>query len=63
MDTPILATKLFIPPTRPELVVRPRLLNELFEGLHHKLTLISAEKTINEPNVDLPDKNPGDYWG
>jgi LuxR family maltose regulon positive regulatory protein len=42
MDTPILATKLFIPPTRPELVVRPRLLNELFEGLHHKLTLISA---------------------
>jgi len=42
MDTPILATKLFIPPTRPELVARPRLFNKLFEGLHHKLTLISA---------------------
>ena len=42
MDTPILATKLFIPPTRPELVARPRLINKLFEGMHHKLTLISA---------------------
>ena len=42
MVTPILATKLYIPPTRPELVARSRLINKLFEGLHRKLTLISA---------------------
>ena len=38
----ILHTKLFIPPTRPELVSRPRLIEQLNEGLHRKLTLISA---------------------
>lgn len=42
MVTPILATKLYIPPTRPGLIARSRLINKLFEGLHHKLTLISA---------------------
>ncbi len=42
MSTPILATKLYIPPTRPELVRRPRLIERLNEGLHRKLTLISA---------------------
>lgn len=38
----ILKTKLYIPPTRPELVPRPRLIERLDEGLHRKLTLISA---------------------
>jgi len=38
----LLATKLYIPPTRPELVSRPRLIERLNEGLHRKLTLISA---------------------
>jgi LuxR family maltose regulon positive regulatory protein len=38
----LLTTKLFIPPTRPELVPRPRLIERLEEGLHRKLTLISA---------------------
>jgi LuxR family maltose regulon positive regulatory protein len=38
----ILSTKLFIPPTRPELVQRPRLIERLNRGLHHKLSLISA---------------------
>jgi LuxR family maltose regulon positive regulatory protein len=38
----LLTTKLFIPPTRPELVSRPRLIARLNEGLHRKLTLISA---------------------
>ena len=38
----ILTTKLYIPPPRPELVSRPRLIKKLNEGLHHKLTLISA---------------------
>ncbi|HMN31323.1 MAG TPA: AAA family ATPase, partial [Caldilineaceae bacterium] len=42
MSTPILATKLFIPPPRPKLVSRPRLIEQLSEGLHRKLTLISA---------------------
>jgi len=38
----LITTKLFIPPTRPELVPRPRLIGQLNEGLHRKLTLISA---------------------
>src|SRR5215213_9706049 len=42
MPTPILATKLFIPPPRPKVVRRPRLIERLNEGLHGKLTLISA---------------------
>lgn len=44
MDAPILATKLYIPPPRPDLVKRQRLTNRLDEGLRqgHKLTLISA---------------------
>jgi LuxR family maltose regulon positive regulatory protein len=42
MSTPILATKLYIPPPPPKLVFRPRLIERLSEGLHRKLTLISA---------------------
>ena len=42
MPTPILATKLYIPPLRPHVVIRPRLLERLNGGLHRKLTLISA---------------------
>ncbi len=42
MPTPILATKLYIPPLRPEVVSRPRLIERLNEGLHRKLTLLSA---------------------
>ena len=42
MPTPILATKLYIPPPRPKVVFRPRLIERLNEGLHSKLTLISA---------------------
>ena len=42
MSTPILATKLYIPPPRPELIVRPRLIERLDAGLPRKLTLISA---------------------
>ena len=39
---PILIPKVQIPPTRVQLVSRPRLLQTLDEGLHRKLTLISA---------------------
>ena len=42
MPTPILATKLYFPRLRPNVVSRPRLLTRLNEGLHRKLTLISA---------------------
>ena len=42
MSTPTLATKLYIPLPRPKVVLRPRLIERLNEGLHRKLTLISA---------------------
>lgn len=42
MSTPLLTTKLFIPPVRRELVPRPRLVERLNAGLQRKLTLISA---------------------
>src|SRR5258706_4719452 len=42
MPTQILATKLYIRPLRPSVVIRPRLIERLNEGLHRKLTLIAA---------------------
>ncbi len=42
ISEPILATKLYIPPPRPKVVLRPRLIERLNEGLDRKLTLISA---------------------
>jgi LuxR family maltose regulon positive regulatory protein len=42
MSSPILTTKLYVPPPRPEAVPRPRLIERLNEGLRRKLTLISA---------------------
>jgi LuxR family maltose regulon positive regulatory protein len=42
MSTPILDTKLYLPRLRPQVVSRPRLIERLNEGLHRKLTLISA---------------------
>src|SRR5437764_2180602 len=42
MPTPILAMKLYIPPLRPSVVSRPRLIERLNEGLHRRLTLIAA---------------------
>lgn len=42
MSTPLLATKLYIPPRRPNVVLRPRLIEQLNAGLHRKLTLVSA---------------------
>jgi len=38
----ILTTKLFVPPLRPKVVRRPRLIERLNEGQHGKLTLVSA---------------------
>jgi LuxR family maltose regulon positive regulatory protein len=44
MTTPLLTTKLYAPPPRPNLVARPRLIDRLDQGLllGHKLTLVSA---------------------
>ncbi len=44
MTMPILATKLYIPPSREKIVARPRLLEKLNEGLRagRRLTLVSA---------------------
>ncbi len=42
MSVQLLATKLYAPPHRPKLVLRPSLIERLNEGLHRKLTLISA---------------------
>ena len=44
MPAPILATKLYIPPPRPKVVLRPRLIDRLNAGLQRapSVTLISA---------------------
>ncbi len=42
VSTPILATKLFVPPPQSKVVHRPRLVERLNEGMCHKLILISA---------------------
>ncbi len=42
MSTPLLSTKLYLPPSRSTLVLRPRLVDQLNDGLHCKLILISA---------------------
>ena len=42
MSVSILTTKLSIPHTRSNIVLRPRLIEQLDESLHHKLTLVSA---------------------
>ena len=42
MSEPLLLTKLYIPPPRPKIVLRPHLVERLNEGMHRKLTLISA---------------------
>jgi LuxR family maltose regulon positive regulatory protein len=70
MSAPILATKLFIPVSRPEQVSRPQLIGQLNSGLHGKLTLISAPagfgKTtlvtewLNHLNLDSDDENLGE---
>lgn len=42
MPAPLLFTKLYIPPSRPNIVLRPRLIERLNEGMQRKLALISA---------------------
>ena len=42
MPDTLLSTKLYIPPPRPDLVARPRLIERLEAGTRGKLTLVSA---------------------
>ncbi len=42
MSTPIITTKLYVPPSRSGIVLRPRLIERMSEGMRGKLTLISA---------------------
>jgi LuxR family maltose regulon positive regulatory protein len=42
VETSLLTTKLNIPPARPQLVTRPRLVERLQEGLNYNLILVSA---------------------
>jgi LuxR family transcriptional regulator, maltose regulon positive regulatory protein len=42
VPTPILATKLYLPPPRPKVVLRRRLIERLNDAFQRKLTLISA---------------------
>ena len=42
MPVPLLTTKLYLPRPRPDLVPRPQLVERLNQGLHTRLTLLSA---------------------
>ena len=42
MDIPLLKTKLYTPPVRPDLVSRPRLIERLKMGLQLRLKLVAA---------------------
>ncbi len=53
MSHPILATKLFIPSPRQELVNRPRLTHTLTEGIGKKLTLVSAPAGFGKTTLVL----------
>ena len=48
---PLLTTKLYIPPTRPNLVPRPHLSRRLNESLSRKLTLVSAPAGFGKTTV------------
>jgi hypothetical protein len=62
MSTPILATKLYIPPPRPKIVLRPCLIECLNEGLRQSpgfgrtpsVTLISAPASGRITDAPLP---------
>ncbi len=51
MVTPILATKLYLPPAQPHVVLRPRLIERLNAGLHRKLTLLAAPAGFGKTTV------------
>ncbi len=48
---PVLLTKLYVPPQRPEAIARPRLIERLNEGLQRRLTLLSAPAGFGKTTV------------
>ena len=60
MATPLLTTKLDIPPVRPEMVPRPRLIERLNAGLlsRCKLTLISAPARFGKTTLLSESEKP-----
>jgi LuxR family maltose regulon positive regulatory protein len=65
MTPPVLATKLYIPSTRPKIVLRPRLIERLNEGLSRKLILISAPAGFGKTTLLsewLRDKSIASTW-
>jgi LuxR family maltose regulon positive regulatory protein len=68
MPIPLLATKLYVPPLRPEWVPRQRLLDRLESGLRRKLTVVSAPagfgKTtlLSEWHGSPRDRGPSFAW-
>ena len=51
MPTPILATKLYVPPSRPNVVLRSSLVERLDEGLQGRLILVSAPAGFGKTTV------------
>jgi len=51
MTTSLLATKLYIPTSRPDLVPRPRLIQQVNNGIPRKLTLISAPAGFGKSTI------------
>nr|WP_141504830.1 LuxR C-terminal-related transcriptional regulator [Paenibacillus luteus] len=51
MTIPILFTKLHMPPSRPGIVLRPRLMEQLADGLHGKLTVITASAGYGKTTI------------
>jgi len=61
MAMPLLTTKLYILPVRPELVSRPRLIERLNEGMTRKLTLVSAPAGFGKTTL-LSEEPPISDW-
>lgn len=66
MALPLVATKLYVPPERPGMVARPRLLTRLGVGVRGRLTLISAPagfgKTTLLASLAREDGNRAVAW-
>jgi hypothetical protein len=53
MPTLILATKIYMPPQRLKVILRPNLIERLNEGLHRKLTIISAPAGFGKTKMHI----------
>jgi len=65
MSAPVLVTKLYAPPPRPQAVPRQRLIDQMNEGLHRKLTLISAPAGFGKTTLVsewLANRDPRSSW-